>query len=93
MGSKGNNGHDDQGGSKVLKEVVQLTGLPEDYLESEISSFLGTAGESVNNLSLDQLRSVLLNYLETLNATIEQEIASSQPLINQDNLTQPTIKH
>lgn len=77
-------------GSKVLQEVVQLTGLSADYLEKEISGFLGTAGESVNNLSLDQLRSVLLNYLETLNATIEQEIASdSKPT----EMTQEQIKH
>ena len=76
-------------GSKVMQEVVQLTGLPEEYLEKEISSFLGTASESVNEMSLDQLRSVLLNYLETLNDTIEQEIATE----SNSTLTQETIKH
>jgi len=59
--------------SDVLQEVVQMTGLPEEYLDQEISSFLGTAGESVNNLSLDQLRIVLMNYLETLNEEMTQE--------------------
>src|SRR5258708_1279503 len=29
-------------GATVLQEVVQMTGLPEDYLNSEISQFLGT---------------------------------------------------
>jgi len=61
-------------GAAVLKEVVQMTGLSETYLDSEISQFLGTATESVNDLTLDQLRSVLMNYLETLNAEITQEI-------------------
>lgn len=60
-------------GKDVLHEVVQMTGLPADYLNAEINSFLGTAGEDVKNLSLDQLRSVLLNYLETLNEEMTQE--------------------
>ena len=59
-------------GSAVLQEVVQMTGLPEEYLDTEISSFLGTAGESVNNMTLDQLRIVLMNYLEAMNEEITQ---------------------
>jgi hypothetical protein len=61
-------------GAAVLKEVVQMTGLPEEYLDSEITQFLGTATESVNDLTLDQLRSVLLNYLETVNEEMTQEL-------------------
>jgi hypothetical protein len=60
-----------------LNEVVQLTGLPADYLQAEINAFLGTQCESVKDLSLDQLRKVLLNYLETLN----------------DEMTQQSVKH
>jgi len=65
--------HEGSKASAVLQEVVQMTGLPEDYLDQEISSFLGTPGESVNDLSLDQLRIVLMNYLETLNDEMTQE--------------------
>lgn len=57
----------------VLQEVVQMTGLPEDYLNSEISDLLGTAQSGVNELTLDQLRLVLLNYLETVNEEMTQE--------------------
>ena len=64
-------------GEDVLKEVVQMTGLPADYLHSEINTLLGTECEDVKDLSLDQLRKVLLNYLETLN----------------DEMTQQQIKH
>jgi hypothetical protein len=64
-------------GKDVLNEVVQMTGLPADYLHAEINSFLGTGCEDVKDLSLDQLRSVLLNYLETLN----------------DQMTHAQIKH
>jgi hypothetical protein len=61
-------------GAAVLKEVVQMTGLPEDYLDSEITQFLGTPNNSVNDLTLEQLRSVLLNYLETVNEEMTQEL-------------------
>ena len=65
-------------GKDVLEEVVQMTGLPEDYLHAEINSFLGTGSEDVKDLSLDQLRSVLLNYLETLNTEFESEMTQEQ---------------
>ena len=59
-------------GALVLKEVGNLTGLPEDYLDAEITEFLGTTHDSVNDLTLDQLRSVLLNYLETVNEEMNE---------------------
>ena len=67
-------GLDSAEGAAVLKEVVQMTGLPEEYLDSEITQFLGTATSSVNDLTIDQLRSVLLNYLETVNEEMTQEL-------------------
>jgi len=65
-------------GKDVLNEVVQMTGLPADYLHAEINSFLGTGSEDVKDLSLDQLRSVLLNYLETLNTEIKSDLTQEQ---------------
>ena len=55
-----------------------MTGLPEHYLDSEISQFLGTTNSSVNDLTLDQLRSVLLNYLETVNEEMTQDLERHQ---------------
>ena len=60
-------------GAQVLQEVVQMTGLPEEYVDSEISNLLGTSGESVNNLTLEQLRLVMLNYLEMINDEMTQQ--------------------
>lgn len=59
-------------GASVLQEVVQMTGLPEDYLNEEISGFLGTTDKTVNDLSLEQLRAALLNYLESINEEMTQ---------------------
>jgi hypothetical protein len=62
----------DQTGAVVLQEVVQMTGLSEEYLDSELSSLLGAKGPTVNDMTLDQLRSVLMNYLETINEEMTQ---------------------
>jgi hypothetical protein len=64
-------------GAMVLQEVVQMTGVPEEVLGNEISQLLGTTGEGVSEMTLDQLRSVLLNYLETLN----EEMTESEPVL------------
>ncbi len=61
-------------GAAVLQEVEQMTGLSQEYLNAEISELLGTTQDSVNNLSLDQLRLILLNYLETVNEEMTQEL-------------------
>ena len=59
-------------GTAVLKEVVRMTGLPEDYLDSVLSGLLGTEGSSVNDLSLDQLRTLLVNCLESMNEQMSE---------------------
>ncbi len=69
---QGSSGSLTSDGAAVIQEIVQMTGLPEDYLDSEIAQLLGTPGETVNNLTLEQLRSVLLNYLETMNEEMTQ---------------------
>jgi hypothetical protein len=74
-------------GTRVLKEVVQLTGLPEEYLNDEISQFLGTTNTTVNELSLEQLRAALLNYLESVNEQITQEIGQEESSVPLDRPT------
>ena len=54
-------------GALVLQEVAQLTGFSSEYVDSEITQLLGMANESVNTMTLDQLRLVMMNYLETIN--------------------------
>lgn len=68
------------GGSAVLHEVVQLTGIPEKIMDSELSELLGTSGSSVNNMTLGELRVLLMNYLETLNEemTVNPEVLQSK---------------
>lgn len=72
---------DEQGSSKecepegtaVLQEVVRMTGLPEDYLDTALSGLLGKPDASVNQLTMDELRGLLLECLESLNQQISLE--------------------
>lgn len=60
-------------GGEVLQEVVRMTGLSEDYLDSALSGLLGKPDTSVNQLTMDELRSLLLECLESLNQEISLE--------------------
>jgi hypothetical protein len=58
-------------GSTVLQEVVRMTGLPVDYLDTALTGLLGKPDASVNEMTLDELRSLLLECLESMNAEME----------------------
>ena len=58
-------------GSTVLQEVVRMTGLSEDYLDSALTGLLGKPDTSVNEMTLGELRSLLLDCLESLNEEME----------------------
>jgi hypothetical protein len=58
-------------GSTVLQEVVRMTGLPEEYLDSALTGLLGKPEASVSEMTLGELRSLLLDCLESMNAEME----------------------
>ena len=57
----------------LIDEVTQLTGLPQDFAEQEMDLVLGQFGQGKKDLTLDELRAVLISYLES----IDQEISST----------------
>jgi hypothetical protein len=65
-------------GAMVLQEVVRMTGLSSDYLDGALSGLLGRPESSVNDLSLDELRNLLLECLESLNEQMGSEPAESK---------------
>lgn len=65
-------------GSELVDVLSSLSGLPEESVASEIQHILGAAvGDSAPNprseaLTLDQLRSAMLTYLEAINEEMTQ---------------------
>jgi len=55
-----------QGGPELLAALVALTGLPEPLVQEELVGILESAGHSPATLTLDQLRSAMMAYLESM---------------------------
>lgn len=51
-------------GARLLSEVTEATGLPNDLVGDELSRLLASAGLSQETLTLDDLREVLAAYLQ-----------------------------
>jgi hypothetical protein len=67
-------------GAHVVQELVQLTGLSTETVNQKVAMGLGAANDDLQSLSLDQLRVMLLNYLETLNESVSEAASEAQSL-------------
>ncbi len=52
-------------GTRLIEQIVILTGLPMTCVQKEISSILNQNGLNPHQLTLDEFRSAMLAYLET----------------------------
>jgi hypothetical protein len=66
------------GGSELIEQVVTLTGLPDGLVQDELDQILGKAGCDKENLTLEELRSAMLAYLESMQAQFEAAEHESQ---------------
>jgi hypothetical protein len=57
-------------GQDLIQQLVTLTGLPEDWAKQELDEVLNHYGQNSKNLTLDQLREVLVAYLEATQAEL-----------------------
>jgi hypothetical protein len=53
--------------SELLSEVASLTGLPVDWVHSELTQIVEKSGHAPAELTLDELRASMLAYLEEMN--------------------------
>jgi len=61
--------------SELLTEVASLTGLPVDWVESELTQIVKKSGHAPEQLTLEELRASMLEYLEEMNREMNaQEI-------------------
>ncbi|MEK6580661.1 MAG: hypothetical protein AABZ55_15665 [Bdellovibrionota bacterium] len=62
-------------GQDLIEKLVSLTGLPPNLAHGQIDEILQMAGQSPGNVTLDQLREAMLNYLESM--VPEEEVSTS----------------
>lgn len=53
-------------GNKLAKAVVAATGLPQAPVEREFNSLLEKHGKNPESLTLEELREVMADYLQTV---------------------------
>ena len=63
----------EKSGETLVKEVVDATGLPSDWVEGELTAILDSSGHDAEKLTLEELRASLAAWLETLKDTLIQE--------------------
>lgn len=69
-------------GNKLFSEVTGLTGLPDELIGTELASLLEEKGLKPEQLTLDQLREVLADYLAEL--ALEWNEEEVPPLVEGD---------
>ena len=60
-------------GEELLETIAALTGLPDEAVREELNKIVAEAGHNDEELTMDQLRSAMLGYLETLSAEMGVE--------------------
>lgn len=63
----------------IFKQLLELTGLPEDLVRIELENLLiglGQEADSVHQLGLDELRGALVHYLESIDAELSGTLDS-----------------
>jgi hypothetical protein len=68
------------GGEELIQQVVTLSGLPEDLAHEELDQILKLSGKPSAGLTLDDLRTAMLSYLETLASADPDALCEDEPL-------------
>ena len=53
-------------GAGLLEEVASLTGLPQEWMQTELHRIVTASGHQPSELTLDELRASMLAYLEQM---------------------------
>jgi plasmid stability protein len=60
----------------LFNTVIQATGLPEDSVEKELRALIAQHGKSPQDLTLDDLREILADYLQTIILESQDKLSS-----------------
>lgn len=60
-----------QQGEALFNRIVQSTGLPSEWVSSELKTILDDAGQDRSSMTLEDLRAVMLAYLESTLGAME----------------------
>jgi len=59
-------------GSRIFKQVTEMTGLPPELVQRELKKYLDLNGIAIEDLTIETLRQIMIQYLsETVEDTLE----------------------
>lgn len=64
-------------GDELFGEVTDATGLPTDLVSNELESLLNQAGIRREEMTIEDLRKVLANYVQDVLLAAKEEFAKS----------------
>ncbi len=65
-------------GQELVETVVSLSGLPELLIRTELNDILDQSEKCHDELTLEELRSAMLEYLEKINESVADQNSSHQ---------------
>lgn len=65
-------------GEKLLEEVVDATGLPEDMMSKELNRLVSQAGLESKDLTLEDLRTILAEYVQDVLLAAQKEFSETE---------------
>jgi len=71
-----------ENGSELLTEVASLTGLPVDWVQTELTQIVKDSGHTPEQLTLEELRASMLQYLEEMNKEMLAQEASDLEMLD-----------
>ncbi len=78
-------------GNRLFSKVTELTGLPTELIAPELSSLLENKGVAPDLVTLDTLRTAMMQYLQEVSEEIERENLQAA-LLEQELVTTPAVR-
>jgi hypothetical protein len=79
----------DGSGSKLIQDIAAATGLPENSATSELQRIIESAGKNSENISLDEIRVLLADYLQDILLEAKESYAFSTATVTSQDKSVP----
>lgn len=62
--------------NELVKTLINVTELPEDAISKELEKLFAQHGATANEITLDQLREIMADYLQTVLLEAKEELSA-----------------
>ena len=76
-------------GAKLFDQVTGATGLPQDLVAGELEQLLKAAGMERTELTIDELRNILAEYVQDVLVAAKESLAAEEKTSSNVNPPEP----